>query len=216
MNNKKLIRLTEADLHRIVRESVNKVLNEGKYLPDGYDEEWEKNVDDDSNKRVCFDRSSKFGFPTYSNPYKAAKNRLGRLNDTDSVGQSNHTIFGFETNPNNPYGRKDWTYDRYGNKTWDSHTGHYDKDNLLFSDDEWDDKNDQPMQRTYREQPYEVKPSPFATDVRDLNKKTHMAKDGTYMNDLKRMKTNADNSYKRALDAADKRPLHRKGSLNRA
>lgn len=28
MNNKKLIRLTEADLHRIVRESVNNVLNE--------------------------------------------------------------------------------------------------------------------------------------------------------------------------------------------
>ena len=28
MNNKKLIRLTEADLHRIVNESVNKVLNE--------------------------------------------------------------------------------------------------------------------------------------------------------------------------------------------
>ena len=28
MNNKKLIRLTESDLHRIVRESVNKVLNE--------------------------------------------------------------------------------------------------------------------------------------------------------------------------------------------
>ena len=28
MKNKKLIRLTESDLHRIVRESVNKVLNE--------------------------------------------------------------------------------------------------------------------------------------------------------------------------------------------
>ena len=28
MNNKKLIRLTESDLHRIVKESVNKVLNE--------------------------------------------------------------------------------------------------------------------------------------------------------------------------------------------
>ena len=32
MNNKKLIRLTEADLHKIVKESVNKVLNEGKYV----------------------------------------------------------------------------------------------------------------------------------------------------------------------------------------
>lgn len=28
MNSKKLIRLTEVDLHRIVKESVNKVLNE--------------------------------------------------------------------------------------------------------------------------------------------------------------------------------------------
>ena len=34
--NKKLIRLTESDLHRIVKESVNKVLNEedgGKFTP---------------------------------------------------------------------------------------------------------------------------------------------------------------------------------------
>ena len=31
MNNKKLIRLTEADLHRIVKESVNNVLNEGMW-----------------------------------------------------------------------------------------------------------------------------------------------------------------------------------------
>ena len=29
--NKKLIRLTEGDLHRIVRESVNRILNEGAY-----------------------------------------------------------------------------------------------------------------------------------------------------------------------------------------
>ena len=28
MNNKKLIRLSESDLHRIVKESVNKILNE--------------------------------------------------------------------------------------------------------------------------------------------------------------------------------------------
>ena len=31
MANKKLIRLTEADLHRIVKESVNNVLNEGMW-----------------------------------------------------------------------------------------------------------------------------------------------------------------------------------------
>ena len=36
MNNKKLIRLTEADLHRIVKESVNKVLNEVEYNGGSY------------------------------------------------------------------------------------------------------------------------------------------------------------------------------------
>ena len=34
MNNKKLIRLTEADLHRIVKESVNKALNEDMGVKD--------------------------------------------------------------------------------------------------------------------------------------------------------------------------------------
>ena len=34
--NKKLIRLTESDLHRIVKESLNRVLKESKY-EDGYD-----------------------------------------------------------------------------------------------------------------------------------------------------------------------------------
>ena len=34
--NRKLIRLTESDLHRIVKESVNRVLNESKYEA-GYD-----------------------------------------------------------------------------------------------------------------------------------------------------------------------------------
>ena len=35
MNNKKLIRLTEADLHRIVKESVNKILNESSVATRG-------------------------------------------------------------------------------------------------------------------------------------------------------------------------------------
>jgi hypothetical protein len=33
--NKKLIRLTESDLHRIVKESVKKVIKEGNYI--GFD-----------------------------------------------------------------------------------------------------------------------------------------------------------------------------------
>ena len=36
--NKKLIRLTESDLHRIIKESVNMVLNEGKIETWGSDE----------------------------------------------------------------------------------------------------------------------------------------------------------------------------------
>ncbi|MCH5311721.1 MAG: hypothetical protein J1E57_07195 [Prevotella sp.] len=36
MNNKKLIRLAKADLHRIVKESVNKVLREGVYNGTGH------------------------------------------------------------------------------------------------------------------------------------------------------------------------------------
>ena len=47
---KKRIRLTESDLHRIVKESVKRVLREGKYLPNGYDEEWENNVDNEGPK----------------------------------------------------------------------------------------------------------------------------------------------------------------------
>ena len=38
--NKKLIRLTESDLHRIVKESVNNVINE-HYLAKGSVQEWE-------------------------------------------------------------------------------------------------------------------------------------------------------------------------------
>ena len=50
--NKKLIRLTESDLHRIVKESVNRVLREGEYNfasgTENYDvnsDEWKTNYD---------------------------------------------------------------------------------------------------------------------------------------------------------------------------
>lgn len=39
---KKLIRLTESDIHRIVKESVNRILRENYVdLPDGYDKDWQ-------------------------------------------------------------------------------------------------------------------------------------------------------------------------------
>ena len=54
--NKKLIRLTESDLHRIVKESVNRVLREGEYNfasgTGNYDvnsDEWKTNYDRMSN-----------------------------------------------------------------------------------------------------------------------------------------------------------------------
>ena len=54
--NKKLIRLTESDLHRIVKESVNRVLREGEYNfasgTENYDvnsDEWKTNYDRMSN-----------------------------------------------------------------------------------------------------------------------------------------------------------------------
>ena len=41
--NKKLIRLTESDLHRIVKESVNRILREAEY--DVNSDEWKSNFD---------------------------------------------------------------------------------------------------------------------------------------------------------------------------
>ena len=32
---KKIVRLTESDLHRIIKESVNRIINESDYMDDG-------------------------------------------------------------------------------------------------------------------------------------------------------------------------------------
>lgn len=211
--NKKLIRLTESDLRKIINESVKSILKEGKYLPNGYDEEWENNVDDDSNKYVDFNRPSMFGFPTLEYPYKNAKKRLDRLNDTDSVAYPDGTIFG--RNPNhNDYGGY-YSYDEYGNKQYEPF-GHY-YDGIGYGSDDWDYDKNQPNWKTELDRPYQwrIKPSEFAKDERNINRKSYMGKNGTYEKDLNKMRMNDANNYKRALNAADKRPLHRKGSLNR-
>ena len=52
---KKLIRLTESDLHRIVKTSVSKIINEA-YMDGGYEQidlDGSVNVDDGINGRVC-------------------------------------------------------------------------------------------------------------------------------------------------------------------
>ena len=87
--NKKLIRLTESDLHRIVKESVNRLLNEWEYAgwvndigDDYYDEpndpneknerninnawdEFDRNI---SNRREMNDRRSRFYHDLHYNP----------------------------------------------------------------------------------------------------------------------------------------------------
>ena len=54
--NKKLIRLTESDLHKIVKESVNRVLNEWEYAG------WVNDIGDDSYDKP--DGSNEYDFDT--------------------------------------------------------------------------------------------------------------------------------------------------------
>lgn len=205
----KNIKLSEKQLHRIIKESVNRILKEGKYLPDGYDEEWEANVDDDSNEYFDETRPSMFGFPTMTNPYKDAKNRMNSLNDTESTGYPLGTIFGRDE-------KGYYNYDEMGNKHHGIHWGHY-HDDIDYGPDDWDYDKSQPNWKTELESPYQhrIKPNEFAKDERSINRKSHMAQGGTYMKNLQKMKDKDDNNFKRAMKAADKRPLHRKGSLNR-
>ena len=59
MNNKKLIRLTESDLHRIVRESVNKVLREAQL--NELDPRTYASARDKAIERGELERGNKFG-----------------------------------------------------------------------------------------------------------------------------------------------------------
>ena len=75
----------------------------------------------------------------------------------------------------------------------------------------------QPKIKSELEFPYQhyLEPTKFAKDERNMRNKRYMGKNDRYEEDLDKMRNSAINNYKRALDAADKRPLHRKGSLNR-
>lgn len=201
---KKRIRLTESDLHRIVKESVKRVLREGKYLPNGYDEEWENNVDNEGPK--YYDEE-------WNNSYERAKNRLGKLNDTDSVAQPLGTIFKIDHTKNYPYGH----YDEYGNMVFEPTWGQ-EYDGVDYSSDDWDYDKEQPKWKTEMETPsmFRNRPTEFAKDERNIGRKTYMSKNGKFDKDLNKNRMKDANNYKRALKAADQRPLHRKGSLNRA
>ena len=83
--NKKLIRLTESDLHRIVKESLWKVLREVK------DCEW--NIDHDDNGYNYKNRNGEYLSRQrfdYAGPFRNGKARVGlngRYNDIDTDGR---------------------------------------------------------------------------------------------------------------------------------
>ena len=83
MKNKKLIRLTESDLHRIVKESVNRVLNEGYNIPKNLD------IDDDNRAGLI--------------PYVLKMTNLCRnfLNEIDSLYDKAYAYYDLSDNFNN-------------------------------------------------------------------------------------------------------------------
>lgn len=62
MNNKKLIRLTEADLHRIVKESVNKVLNEIDMNSFDIDDRTPQEITADERKDALYEKYLQKGY----------------------------------------------------------------------------------------------------------------------------------------------------------
>ena len=132
--NKKLIRLTESDLHRIVKESVKRVLSEAKYDSDFFTDYYLTHA-----PRTKFSRDD---------GGKASMDTLRYINDGGMAPEDTAL-------------------------PWD-----------------WGNNGMEGMQDTYHRLKGE----------REIN---------TALNRKER------NNMKRALDAADKRPLHRKGSLNR-
>ena len=157
--NKKLIRLTESDLHRIVRMSVNKVLRESEY---GKPTSWKEHND---GIATYDEYGNEIGGYNFGAPFHGdSPESLARRKERHAASDFGH--------PNS---------DRLiHNRTHSAHDfSHSDDDavffrhNVLGDDEIWKDN-----------------------EIGRGNK--------------------IDKNLQRALDAADKRPLHRKGSLNRA
>ncbi len=172
---KRITRLTESDLHRIVKESVNKVLKEARYAwdltDDGVDE-----FDMDSGY-PSLETSRKYG--KEDNDYLVDKQRKAR-----AMGQSQASGKDWMQNVHDPNRGSDFTRNNpYGSHARDFvHSGQYN-----------DDMDWEYSQGT----PYRIN----AED--DLN---------AFNNAERQKQALAD---KRWMKSADKRPLHRKGSLNR-
>ena len=158
--NRKLIRLTEQDLHRIVKESVENILRESAPKP------YQNYYADDSEN----------GFDDYGNP------------------MSNHEWWG-----------------EYGNGL----KHRYDPSAKVLQTHMWSDSDEQFSRnngnwaRVYAK--YGSTYDPSQGSMPNLDKKKEKL-DADTRRGLKWSKEN----MRRALNAADKRPLHRKGSLNRA
>ena len=156
--NKKLIRLTESDLHRIVKESVNRVLNEV----------W----DIDDNGIVDYDEFGRAKNRSYADVIGLGR---GLPSDTKRTLRSTpHRDPRAETNYqyrlDEPEGRE-----------------HSDDSGKWMRPSDW-------FVRGYD--------GWYNDEFKDFDKQTSQ-------------QPKSDKSFNRALGAADKRPLHRKGSLNR-
>jgi hypothetical protein len=167
--NKKLIRLTESDLHRIVKESVNRILNEIDG-DDGFNREnrRKEDMDNDFGTAEFFNNGH---FPPLGSEGNGETYRMDAF-PTD-----------WRDNPNNDSSKIKAPYNSYvWNKKFSEH--------YPTPESFWNPRDTRAYKYT-----------------RDLDK-IHKGED--------RFKKAEDNKYQRVLDAADTRPLHRKGSLNRA
>lgn len=157
--NKKLIRLTESDLHRIVKESVNKVLNEV----------W----DIDDNGIIDYDEHGRAKNRSYADVHG-----IGRRTPSD-VRQSLMT-----TPHRDPRAETNYAHRIEGPNGWE----HQDDTNKWLRPSDWFARGADGLD---------------GDEFIDFDKQTSI-------------RTPKDKRLGKALDAADKRPLHRNGSLNRA
>lgn len=91
--NKKLIRLTENDLHRIVKESVYRILNENKTLYDYYEKDLNRYIEELNRYNEEYEQFQKTG--TVSKEFLAEllifyKNMLNMLIGTTKANMSYH------------------------------------------------------------------------------------------------------------------------------
>lgn len=162
---KNRIRLTESQLHRVIKESVNKVLRES----------WKEDMFDDYNIPTSWKEHDN-GIATY--------NKYG-----DNIGDDvfDAPYYGDSEESQNRRGESHLAWDyAHPEKSFVRGLNNY----YHFSHSDNDSKYERPHRYTQGD-------------------------DEIWKGVNKPQKPQRDRKLERALDAADKRPLHRKGSLNR-